>query len=123
MMLVRTYVKDSKIHGLGLFAKDPIAKGTPMQMDNPLFDIVLTEPQVNALAPIPRAYVYRYAWTDNFGLFHIGVDNDKFSNHTDDPNMGTPKADSQITVALRDIKAGEEITESYRTVPTVPRGF
>lgn len=123
-MLVRTYVAKSKIHGLGLFARDSIRRGTPMQMDNPVFDIILTQAQVNTLFPIARQYIYRYAWTDSYGLMHIGVDNDKYCNHTEDPNMGLPKGEgSEICVALRDIKADEEITEGYRLFPNAPQGF
>lgn len=118
MMFVRTYVAPSEIEGLGLFATEFIRRGTPMQMDNPIFDIVLTPAQVNALIPIAQDHVAKYAWTDDRGLKHIGVDNDRFVNHSDDPNMGVLNGDaesiSEICIALRDIEADEEITEIYR---------
>jgi hypothetical protein len=115
MMLVPTYVAHSKIQGLGLFATKKIYRNTPMQMDNPIFDIILTPPQVAALIPIARDHIARYAWTDDAGLKHIGVDNDKYVNHADDPNMGVPEGEtSEVCVALRDIEVGEEITEVYR---------
>ncbi len=122
MMLVRTYVAPSEIQGLGLFATEKIRKGTPMQVESPIFDIILTQGQMNKLTPIAKAHLETYAWTDDMGLKHIGVDNDKYSNHSDNPNMGVPGGDRRmtITVALRDIEAGEEITEVYKWPPTGP---
>jgi SET domain-containing protein len=120
MMFVKTYVAASEIEGNGLFAAEKIVRGTPMQMDVPVFDIVLTPGQVKALIPIAQAHVQKYAWTDDRGLKHIGVDNDRFVNHSDDPNMGgIDDAKSfenpfDVMVAMRDIEAGEEITEIYR---------
>lgn len=113
MMLVKTYVAPSDIEGLGLFAAEKILRGTPMQVENPIFDIVLTKPQVNALMPIARAHIEKYAWPDEQGLLHIGVDNDKYVNHSADPNMGAARKGALVCVALCDIEAGDEIVESY----------
>lgn len=121
MMLVRTYVAPSEIQGLGLFATEFIRKGTPMQVESPIFDIILTQGQMNKLTPIAKAHLETYAWTDDMGLKHIGVDNDKYANHSDNPNMGVPRKNAEITVALRDIEANEEIVESYRWPPTGPQ--
>ena len=42
MLLVKTYLDKSLIHGVGVFADEFIKKGTLMWEFNPLIDVVLT---------------------------------------------------------------------------------
>ena len=41
------------------------------------------------------------------------IDNEKYINHSDDPNC-VFTADGNKAIAARDIKAGEEITQNYK---------
>jgi len=112
MLIVKTYVAASEIHGLGVFAAQPIPRNHPVYVENPLFDTALTPEQVATLPPVSQDYIDKYAWTDDAGRQHIGVDADKYTNHSDDPNCGWVVRG--LSVALRDIEVGEEITEDYR---------
>lgn len=91
------YVKESGIHGKGLFAKQSIKEGeiigeiegTPADDDGP--------------------YVL---WIDEENLKGIEVENlFKFINHNGSPNA--VYYDDLTVVALRDIQQGEEITHHY----------
>lgn len=91
------YVKDSKIHGKGLFAKKKIKEGEiigeiigkPTKKDGP-----------------------HVLWIDDENLKGIKVKNIfKFINHDDQPNACY--YDDLTVVALRDIKRDEEITHHY----------
>lgn len=90
------YVKESDIHGKGLFARKNIRqgqvlgyiKGTPTMEDGP-----------------------HVLWLDDMGQgIHVECDL-KYINHNENPNACY--YDDLSVVALRDIKKGEEITHHY----------
>lgn len=116
MMLIRTRVAPSLIHGLGLFAVELIARGTPVWRFQPGFDQELSPGQFAALPLIAHEHL---RW---FGFFakessHVVLNGDHgcFMNHSPTPNTGAlPNATAPVTtVALRDIAAGEELTCDY----------
>jgi SET domain-containing protein len=92
-----TYVSDSHIHGQGLFAKINIPKdtvigtlqGKPCKRDGP--------------------YVI---WLSETQGFKVSCDL-KYINHSDNPNACY--YDDLSVVALRGIKAHEEITHNYES--------
>jgi len=45
MLLIKTYLDKSPIHGIGVFAGEFIKKGTQVWEFNPLIDIILTPEQ------------------------------------------------------------------------------
>jgi SET domain-containing protein len=103
----------SKIHGIGVFALRDIPSGK----------------RLNATA-FPRPYTLTYA---NFGKLHKEVNEEilqrwpsivegdnfmypdtnfqAYMNHSDDPNYS-----NVLDIALKDIKAGEEIFEDYKNI-------
>ncbi|GIL41071.1 SET domain-containing protein [Roseiterribacter gracilis] len=113
MMLVPTYVAASAIHGLGLFAAEPIAAGTIVWRFAPGLDQVIPPERVNDLPAHARAFLDRYAFESAFfpnGLL-LSFDDTRFINHADDPNIDNTGIDS---IARRDIAANEELTCDYR---------
>ncbi len=109
----KTEVRDSKIHGRGLFAKASIAKDEVVAVKGG--HIVDRETLRREIAP-------------RLGPVEIQIDDDLFiapvndeerelsmlySNHSCDPNLGMR---GEITfVAMRDIRAGEELTHDWAT--------
>lgn len=93
----KIYVKDSPIHGKGLFAREKIrageligvVKGKPTDMDGP--------------------YVL---WVDGIKGFEVSCQL-KFINHSDKPNA--VYYDTLEVCALRDILVDEEITHDYQS--------
>lgn len=112
MLQVRTYVDKSSIDGLGLFAAENIKVGAIIWEYYPDIDIELHE---FALNDVEWNFIEKYAYYDRqLDKWILPADNDRFTNHSDDPNTG-PSEDGKM-VALRDIKKGEEITCNYHEI-------
>ena len=89
MLLIDVYLKKSEIEGLGVFARQPVSRGEVMWEFHPDFD-----------RAVPRA-VYESTsgpmrnWLDRYGYPAIGdhdtiifeLDDARYMNHSDDPNM------------------------------------
>lgn len=109
MLLVNTYIDQSPIHGIGLFAREPIAFGTVVCRFVDGFDKVFVE--------LPRPFLFtgiflrRYGYTDN-RFWYLNTDNMRFVNHCAVPNL-LSSFESPDDVAARDIEAGEELTVNY----------
>jgi uncharacterized protein len=105
-------VRDSPIHGRGLFAVAPIRKGDVVAIKGGyIYDRAERERLPPALesAEIPIA--------DGFFIGPMRVDEREggmlFSNHSCDPSIGVQ---GQIVfVAMRDIQPGEELTHDWAT--------
>jgi hypothetical protein len=112
MMLVRTYVTRSPIHGCGLFAAEAIAKGTPVWRYEPLFDIVIPLHHVETLPQPARDFLRIYAYPSPLvgGNLLLDADNGKFMNHSPEPNT---ENSSWVSYATRDIARDEELTCDY----------
>jgi uncharacterized protein len=115
MLLVKTYLDRSLIHGIGLFAAEPIRKGTVVWRRSSAIDVVLSPDQIEALSPPAREQIRKYTYRDRVLGGHVLCGDDaRFLNHTEDPNCrDLPDADGGATVAARDIAAGEELTCDY----------
>lgn len=117
MMLVKTQVKESNIHGLGLFAEQFIPKGTEIWRFTPGFDQKFTKEQILAFPELLQIYIYKYSWkSDKSKLYCLSSDNGKYFNHSDDPNVLSEYRDNEeevVTVAIKDIQIGKEILDNY----------
>lgn len=111
MLLVKTKLGVSNIHGIGLFADEFIRQGTIIfKEDN--FTKKLTKEEFEFLPPIQRNFIKTYSYfRDNY--YRISLDNDRFMNHSDTPN--TIDIDD-ITIANYDINIGDEITCNYNDI-------
>lgn len=119
-----TEVKHSLIHGLGVFAKRDIPKGTPWWKGEAGLNILLFNKhqylnfqmsEKNALKTgfwdMIATYSYYSSLLDSL---IVCLDNARYVNHSDHPNSGPDASQNPlISVALRDIKKGEEILENY----------
>lgn len=113
MIIVPTYLASSPIHGLGVFAREAIPKGTKVWEFHPTFDLVFSEEAFEALAPSVCAEIEIHLYQPEAGgLLYYESTMGKYMNHTRDPNVDF----SEVGVgwATRDIAAGEELTCDYR---------
>ena len=111
MLLVKTYIDRSQIHGIGIFAAEIIPSGTVVFEFG--HERVFTPAEFDALPPQLQAIVLERGWQDVVdGLYRLSMDNDQFINHSDTPNIST-LADGSI-IANRHILVGEELTTNYR---------
>ena len=117
MLLVKTTIGPSGIHGIGLFAAENIAKGTEVWRFTPGFDIKFTKEQILAFPEILQIYIYKYSWQSSKSKSYcFSSDNGKYFNHSEDSNCLSEYRDTEeevITVAIKDIRVGEEITDNY----------
>jgi uncharacterized protein len=114
MLLIKARVRPSSIQGLGLFAEQFIPAGTIIWRFQPGFDVAIAEEEIDQLSPAAREQVIHYAcYEPHNRRFVLSSDDDRFSNHSDDPNT---LQDGDTMYACRDIACGEEITCNYREV-------
>ncbi|MBS0242416.1 MAG: SET domain-containing protein [Proteobacteria bacterium] len=100
-----------------MFAAEPIPAGTVWWKFVEGFDSVLTPEEVDALPPLAQQHIRTYAslWK---GMWIHCADHAIFTNHSDHPNSYGVYPEGALfgwSIARRDIAAGEEITEDYRT--------
>jgi uncharacterized protein len=131
MLLVKTEVKNSLIAGMGLFAGQDIKKGEVVWQYTPDTCNILTKDQFQTLLDsfhktekqlIEYFLTYTYYQDVLKGLIFC-LDNGRYVNHSDQPNLSGPSDMSsevswQYSIALRDIAKGEELFENYGTYDT-----
>ena len=111
MLRVRTYLAPSGIEGIGLFAAEPIARGTLIWKFHETFDMKVdlrTVPEEDVLV---RETLMRYGYQPgDEPVYILCGDNARFMNHSPTPNADDV---GDLTIARIDIAAGEEITCNY----------
>jgi uncharacterized protein len=110
MLLVKTYLDKSAIHGIGVFAGQSIRKGTKIWRFVEGFDRCYTPRQFARLPKPARDFIRRYGYSAD-GEILLTADHDCHMNHSEKPNTYWKNG---YTIALRDIRKGAEITGSYR---------
>ncbi len=113
MLLVSTFVTQSPIQGLGVFAAEFIAKGSLIWELHPKFDIFIDIAEIEALPAHLQVFFERYTYPhlEMPGMVVLDADNGRFINHSPTPNTDFRIFDRGY--ALADIAAGEEITCNY----------
>ena len=117
MLYVKTKIKPSRIHGIGLFAEQAISKGMIIWKFTPGFDQKFTREQILGFPDLLQIYIYKYCWRSKKSkLYCFSADNGKYCNHSKNPNVLSEYRDNEeevITVAIKDIEIGEEILDDY----------
>jgi SET domain-containing protein len=126
MLLVPTRLAPSSIHGFGVFALAPIAKGTAVWRFQKGLDMEFRPDIADGLPEHVRTFFAHYGYLDrNVNRIILCFDDARFVNHSDTPNVATDYAQDSygLDVALRDIAAGEELTMDYAGFEEAGRGF
>lgn len=110
MLLVKTYLAKSTIHGVGVFAGQLIRKGTKIWRFVDGFDRAYSAKQFARLPKPARDYVKQHAYRID-GEILLTMDNDHHMNHSTDANTFLRNG---YAIARRTIRKGEEITNDYR---------
>lgn len=113
MLRVRTFVDVSPIPraGLGLIAAEDILPGTVIWEFTPGIDGVV--PRSRIADGVQWDFLRRYGYSRDGVEFIVCADDARYINHSAEPN--TAEDARGRTVAARLIRAGEEITEDYRS--------
>jgi SET domain-containing protein len=111
MLLIRTFIAPSSIHGCGVFAAEPVHAGTLVWEFNEVIDLEITADQIAQLPLAARETALARSFVNEDGRLILARDNGVFFNHSDAPNTD---AGPEGNRANRDIVVGEELTEDYR---------
>jgi uncharacterized protein len=116
VLLVKTRLGMSDIHGVGLFAAEFIRAGAIVWRLNPALDIRLAGEQILGLPGPCRDQIQNYSYREKHsGLYVLCGDDARFFNHSTEPNCLDVYngEDEDVTLAGRDIEYGEELTCDY----------
>jgi SET domain-containing protein len=119
VLFVPTKIGISQTHGIGIFARKLIKKGTLVWRFKPGFDLSISEADMKTYSPEAVLQVKNYGYLDNStGLYILCSDDARFFNHSDNHNVGPLPNQKDLTAlsddfALRDIQEGEEIFCNY----------
>jgi uncharacterized protein len=119
MLLIKTKLAESSIHGMGIFAGERILRGNDVWQFFPNFDLERSVSEVNDLPLHAQEWFKQYAYLDyRLGCYILSIDHARFINHSEKPNV-IPDFDRDrhgIGVANKDIDIDEEITIDYRLI-------
>lgn len=116
MLLIPTRLAPSNIHGLGVFAVAPIARGTPVWRFHEGLDMAVDTDVAASLPEHVQQFCAHYGYVDrNVKRIILCFDDARFVNHSATPNVATDYVQDPfgLDVAVRDIAAGEELTMDY----------
>jgi SET domain-containing protein len=117
MLLVPTFLSQSPIHGLGLFAAESVSQGAVVWKFAPGFDLTVAPDELDRLSDPALRLFRRYAYLDRLlGEYVLCFDDARFMNHSAAPNLddvSEVRDGMGVTVAARDVHAGEELTCDY----------
>ncbi len=117
MLVIKTEVRNSPIHGIGLYAAEFVPKDGLIWKFAPVVDLTFSARQLRRMDRCVQEFLYVYSYLDRaLQKYILSFDHDRFTNHSDVPNTISRyrhKKDVGITIAARDILPGEEITGDY----------
>ena len=117
MLIIRTRLGPSKIHGIGLFADEFIPKGVTTWRFTPGFDQCIDPDYLLKLSEHARKLFWHYAYVDKKNNHYVLCgDDERFLNHSEHPNILQKRVGREAEgreVAAIDIQAGEELTVNY----------
>lgn len=113
MIVVKTFLKETKHKGIGLFAGQFLPKGTIWWKETLNFDKIITNDEYFVANELEREFYDTYMFVKSDGTMYMCVDNARFINHSNNPNTTNAGNDC---VTSRDIKVGEELTCDYREI-------
>ena len=116
MLRIKTKLDKSQIAGIGVFTDEDIHEGQIIWSMNNLSVFRITSEDYKSLSEEEKNFIEEkdYYWIDKDGSYMIPLDDSRFINHSESPNV-IDKND-YLTIAVRNIKKGEELTMNYRTL-------
>lgn len=96
--------------GYGIFATRLIPAGTITYVKDEL-EIELSADSHLMQSPVYSSYIDKYSYREPTGNYVIGWDLSKYMNHSCNPN--TLSTGYGFEIAIRDIQAGEQVTDDY----------
>ena len=114
LLKIKTYLAESRLHGLGVFAAEPARKGSVVWAYEPKVDVFIPADRYDEIPMFLQKYFDSYVYAEHSllgGGYIYCADHAKFINHSRDPNTSTV---GDTYYALKDIAEDDEITCDYR---------
>lgn len=111
--MINAVVESSPIHGFGVFATEPVPKGTVTWRERDAVDHIVSADFLLSLPPMTRRFIYDHCYRlagDKF--YRHCTDGAQWMNHSPEANCAY-FPDERLDRAVRDIAAGEEVTTNY----------
>ncbi len=122
MMMVDSELRQSGIHGIGIFLTEAVPKGGLIWQFDSRIDRVYSAEEVACLPERSQAFLRVYStWHEGVKLWVLCGDNGRHFNHADEPNTISDGAAFGTDVAAFDLPAGTELTSDYRSICDVVR--
>ena len=117
MLMVETELRQSAIHGTGVFLLEPVRKGDLIWRFDSRIDRVYSEEELAGLPERTQRFLKTYStWHEATGLWILCGDNGRHFNHSDTPNTLSLGIGFGDDVAARDLPAGVELTTNYALI-------
>lgn len=115
MIHIKYKLKNSELHGVGLFSDQPINSGDLIYTASPQLDLNITQAQFDSLDQKEKDEILWWGFFDRPSQkWHVDFDVSKFINHSYDANVTQDTThDEAYLVAARAIPQGEELTQNY----------
>ena len=110
MLLVKTFLAKSKIHGLGVYAGEYIRKGQKVWRFAEGYDRAWSPKEFSKLPKAAKDFIQFHGYRVD-GEILLTIDHDRHINHSENANT---RWYSGHIVATRNIPKGAEITNDYR---------
>ena len=121
MLLVKTFLKFSEIHGVGCFTAEDIKAGQEVWKFDPILDVELDQDKIDNYPSSVKSFLQMYAYGQQSGskkTFILCGDHARHMNHSENPNLIEAGNGNAFNIATRDIKAGDELTCDYNAFDT-----
>jgi hypothetical protein len=117
MLIVETELRQSDIHGTGVFLLEPVRKGDLIWRFDSRIDRVYCEDEIAGLPGHMQRFLRTYStWHEATQLWILCGDNGRHFNHSDSPNTLSLGAGFGDDVAAEDLPAGVELTTNYALI-------
>ena len=117
MLMVETELRQSEIHGTGVFLLEPVRKGDLIWRFDSRIDRVYSEEEVASLPERMQRFLRTYStWHEATGTWILCGDNGRHFNHSDTPNTLSLATGFGDDVAAEDLPAGVELTTNYAQI-------
>jgi uncharacterized protein len=117
MLMVETELRQSAIHGIGVFLVEPVRAGQLIWRFDSRIDRVFSDAELREMPEQLQQYLRTYSTLHaELGLWVLCGDNGRHFNHSDRPNTRSLGIAFGDDVAAEDLPAGTELTSDYRTI-------
>jgi uncharacterized protein len=117
MLMVETELRESPIHGMGVFLAEPVRAGQLIWRFDSRIDRVFSDAELREMPDRLQSYLRTYStFHDGLKLWVLCGDNGRHFNHSDTPNTCSLGIAFGDDVAAQDLPAGTELTSDYRTI-------